>query len=613
MCGLVGILRRDGRPAETDLIDQMLAPMLHRGPDDRGHWADRELALGHLRLSILDLSDRAHQPIEAAGGEGVLVYNGEVYNQRALRTELEGEGLVFTSSGDTEVVLQALRHWGPRRAIPRFNGMFAFAYFDRRSRELWLARDRLGIKPLYYAELGSALLFASDPQALLAHPDLPPRPDRLALASFVLRGMPDPRWTFFEGIEAIESGTWWRMTASTVEKHRYYSVDDALDVERLIAPEPPDKTERLEEILDESVRLHLSSDVPLATICSGGVDSSLITALASRRVQDLHAYVVDTDDGRGEGEAAQRVADHLGIGLTRVRMDRETHLRLWPEAIGFSGFPCHQRNDVSILSVALRCRSDGVKVLLNGEGSDELFGGYRWHARAYKEQLWHARLARRLDLSARRRRREIRRNRLREVLGFPGIDGLDARRIAVSNGDAELRKRQLHAKLEPLRSAADRAFLTTSLDDLYLSLDPLLRRHDSMSMAASLEMRVPYLENALIDFAIHLPRRSKFRHGQAKWILKQVAGKWLPADIVHARKRAFPIPGAFDAGCEALLQGGVAGELLHWTQRTQQALISLAQVDERLRLSLVGLELWGRLHLRGEKAADLANQLLRLA
>ena len=152
MCGLVGILRRDGEPADARILGRMLSPMLHRGPDGRGTWAENEVALGHLRLSILDLSERASQPITSAGGEGVLVYNGEVYNYRALRSELEREGAVFASSGDTEVVLQALLRWGPERAIPRFNGMFALAYFDRRSRELWLARDRLGIKPLYVAE-----------------------------------------------------------------------------------------------------------------------------------------------------------------------------------------------------------------------------------------------------------------------------------------------------------------------------------------------------------------------------------------------------------------------------------------------------------------------------
>jgi len=613
VCGLVGILRRDGERADARLIDRMLAPMLHRGPDGRGTWAENELALGHLRLSILDLSERASQPIATAGGEGVLVYNGEVYNYRELRTELEREGAVFASSGDTEVVLQALLRWGPRRAIPRFNGMFAFAYFDRRARELWLARDRFGIKPLYVSEHGGGLLFASEPQALLAHPAVPCRPDRLAIASLVLRGRQDTRLSLFEGVEAIEPGSWWRVGADGIERQRYFHVLDDLDVERLLAAEPAGVVTRFEEIFDASVRLHLASDVPLATICSGGVDSSLVAAYASRHVKDLHCYVADVPSERGEGDMAQRVADHLGVRLTRVRMDRESHLRLWPEAVWYDGHPCHHRSSVALLAVARVCRADGVKVLLNGEGSDELFGGYGWQQRVYRAWGWRARIAHGLGRSRRGRRKRRRRLHSESFTTHASLAAFGARGIASINGDGELRRRALLEKLAPVRSAADRSFLACCLEDLYDKLDPLLRRHDRMAMAASIEMRVPFLENALIDFGIHLPRRSKLRRGQGKWVVKQAAEKLLPAEIVHARKRAFPMPGAFDAGSEALLHAGVAGELLHWTQRTQQALIPLARHNEGLRFSLVGLELWGRLYLRGEKPDALASELLALA
>ena len=610
MCGLVGILRRDGESADARSIDRMLAPMLHRGPDGRGSWAENELALGHLRLSILDLSERASQPIAAAGGQGVLVYNGEVYNFRALRSELEREGAVFASSGDTEVVLQALVRWGPERAIPRFNGMFALAYFDRRTRELWLARDRFGIKPLYLTERAGELLFASEPQALLAHPAMTCRPDRLAIGSFVLRGRQEARLTFFEGVEAIEPGSWWRVRAGSPQRHRYFHVLDDLDVERLLAADPRDAVPRFEELLDESVRLHLASDVPLATICSGGVDSSLIAACASRHLKDLHCYVADDSSEQGEGVAAQRVADHLGVHLTHVPMDRERHLRHWPEAVWFEGHPLYSRSSVALLVLGRACRADGVKVLLNGEGSDELFGGYRSQREAYRAWGWRARLARGLEPSRSRRRRSLQRLRSERFMGLPRLDALGSHGLAVVDGDGELRRRALRAKLAPVRSAADRAFLVRCLDDLYFTLDPLLRRHDRMAMAASIEMRVPFLENGIIDFGIHLPRRAKLRRGQSKWVVKQAAEKLLPAEIVHARKRAFPMPGAFDVGSEALLAGGAAGELLHWTDRTQQTLISLARGREGLRFVLVGLELWGRLYLRGEKPDALASELL---
>ena len=610
MCGLVGILRRDGEKIDANRIDLMLAPMLHRGPDGRGCWAEDEVALGHLRLSILDLSERASQPIASAGGEAVLVYNGEVYNFRALRSELEREGAVFASSGDTEVVLQALLRWGPERAIPRFNGMFALAYFDRRSRELWLARDRFGIKPLYRAECGGELLFASEPQALLAHPGMTRRPDRLAIASHILRGRQDARLTFFEGVEAIEPGTWWRIGRSGAQQHRYYHVLDALDVPRLLAARPDGAVSRLEALLDQSVRLHLASDVPLATICSGGVDSSLVAACASRHHQDLRCYVADEPSHRGEGRFAQRVADHLGVQLTRVMMDRETQLRHWPEATWFEGHPLYARSSVALFVLARACRADGIKVLLNGEGSDELFGGYPTQAGAYREWRLRNRLVLLLDPFQQRRKRSFRRLRSDRFLGVSRLDALGTTGIAVIDGDGELRRRALEEKLGPVRSAADRAFLVRCLDDLYFILDPLLRRHDRMAMAASIEMRVPFLENDLIDFAIHLPRRAKLHRGQSKWVVKQMAEKRLPADIVHARKRAFPMPGEFDLGCEELLAGGAAAELLHWTQRTRQELIPMLRRRSNLRFALVGLELWGRIHLRGDKPDALVDELL---
>jgi asparagine synthase (glutamine-hydrolysing) len=610
VCGLVGILRRDGEPADARSIERMLSPMLHRGPDGRGSWAENEIALGHLRLSILDLSERASQPIATAGGEAVLVYNGEVYNFRELRSELEREGACFTSSGDTEVVLQALLRWGPARAIPRFNGMFALAYFDRRTRELWLARDRLGIKPLYAAQAGGALLFASEPQALLAHPAMTCRPDRLAIATFVLRGRHGTRLTCFEGIEAIESGTWWRVRESGIERHRYFHVPDALDVERLLAADVRGAASRFESLIDESVRLHLASDVPLAAICSGGVDSSLIAACASRYRADLRLYVADVPPGQGEGDSAQQVADHLGVPLTRVGLDREGYLRQWPEATLYEGSPLYRRSSVALLALARVCQADGVKVLLNGEGSDELFGGYITQAKAGRAWGWHQRIVRAFDPSGKRRRQGLRQLRARRFSGQRALDLLGSRGLAVLDGESELRYRALEHKLARVRSDADRAFLLRCLDDLYCTLDPLLRRHDRMAMAASIEMRVPFLENAIIDFGIHLPRRAKLRRGQGKWVLKRVAEKLLPAEIVHARKRAFPMPEAFDAGCEALLAGGAAGELLHWTERTQRNLMETARRHDGLRFTLLGLELWGRIYLRGDKPDALAGELL---
>ena len=586
MCGFVGIRRRDGGPAESRDIERMLEPLLHRGPDGRGIWFSDGIALGHLRLSILDLSERAAQPIATEGGRQVLVYNGEVYNYEELRGELEREGVRFQSTGDTEVVLQALVRWGPE-----------------------LARDRLGIKPLYVAECGPELLFGSEPQALLAHPGMSRRPDRLAIASFVMRGRPDARLTMFDGITAIEPGSWWRVTGDGVRRHRWFHVLDALDIDRLLAESHIGAVERFERALDESVRLHLAADVPVATICSGGVDSSLVTAVAHRHLDGLRTYVADLPFARGEGDKAQRVADSLGVPITRVPIEREEYLSCWPEAVASDGHPCFHRSNVALFLLARACRKDGIKVLLNGEGADELFGGYLWQEAAYRTHDWRSRLARALIPFPRQRRRVRRTLKSRRFQALPGVAGLGVRAIATVDGEGELRRRALLDKLARVRSQADRAFLARCLDDLYYSLDPLLRRHDRMAMAASIEMRVPFLENALIDLGMHLPRRAKLHRGVSKWVVKQAARKVLPEDVVLAEKRAFPMPPDFDAGCEALLDGGAAGELLHWTESTRRAVTLVAARDPKLRFQLVGLELWARIAFRGEDPGELAEEL----
>jgi len=613
MCGFVGILNRDGGRADPELIERMLVPLRHRGPDGRGTWVDREIALGHLRLSILDLSERARQPIKATDESGILVYNGEVYNYPKLRRRLEQEGVAFESTGDTEVVLHALSRWGPENAIPRFNGMFAIVYFDLRSRLLWFARDRLGIKPLYVADLGSELIFGSEPRALLAHPAMVGRPDRLSIATFVLRGRPDSRATMFEGISAIEAGSWWRVDRHAIKRHRWFHALDALDVDRILSESHNNAVDRFESALDESVRIHLASDVPLATICSGGVDSSLITAVARRYKPELQSYVADLPFDQGEGETAQEVADHLGISITRVKIDRESYLRHWPEAIYFEGHPCFHRSNVALLILVRKCHADGVKVLLNGEGSDELFGGYLWHEAAFRMHYLPERILRAVLCHPKWRPRTIQsalRNRFRAL---PGVDVLGNRAIATIDGEGEARRRAFWEKLAPIRSRADRALLARCLDDLYYSLDTLLRRHDRMAMAASIEMRVPFIENSIIDLGMHLPRKAKFYRGQSKWVVKQAAQKLLPINVVHAQKRAFPMPSAFDAGCETMLEGGAVRDLLRWTKATQDTMVMEARRDPNLRFLLVGLELWARIAINHEEVKVLSEELLACA
>lgn len=368
--------------------------------------------------------------------------------------------------------------------------MFAFAYLDRRSGgALWLARDRMGIKPLLVSDTGSELLFASEAKALLAHPRMKRRADRRAMAKWILTRGRGSQQALFEGIDAVAPGSFWRITHRGIEKRRYFHVMDALDVDRLTAAagREEDFVAPFRSLLSNSVQLHLASDVGLASACGGGVDSGLITAFAKEQLPDIIAYVADVVWSGGEGAQAERVGNHLGVPVCRVRVDQARFLELWPHTVWHSDGPTTSASDAALLAVVQKCREDGIKVLLTGEGSDELFGGYDWLQRTYN--AW----ARSLSW-----RRFILRNLKKSLISAP-FSTMPAKaersfrdRMTVAlDPEDELLPQQLLYLLAPIKADADRAFLAHSLCSLYHHLSWILHRHDRVGMAASMEMRVP--------------------------------------------------------------------------------------------------------------------------
>ena len=611
MCGLAGLWTTDGSSADPGLLEPMLDRLAHRGPDGRGAWSEGRVALGHVRLAVLDPGPRGAQPFH--GADGVLIYNGEVYNFRELRRELEADGVAFRTNTDTEVVLWALRRWGPGRAIPRFNGMFAFAWFDRAARALWLARDRLGIKPLYLARPAGGLAFASEPKALLAHPGVPCRPDRATLARHLLARLPrvELERTAFEGIAALRPGSFLRVDGAGEARTVWFDFVRDLDVERLLANgrrPPPAFVDELHGRVRESTALHLVSDVPLAATCSGGVDSSFVAAAARASRPDLAAYVANVTGAAPEGDKAERVGRVLGMEVRRVEIDRPSFLRAWPDATWFADQPLAIGPNVPLLRIAERCRRDGVKVLLSGEGSDELFGGYPWQARTWR--AWRAR-------------------RLRSCLPFarpyppPDVLAQDPfgrfPRVADPEGMLQLRclvpdEQVLHDaalldKLAPVRPEEDRAFLAHVLDDMTWFLQAMLLHSDRMGMAHGVETRVPFVESGLIDFAAHLPRRAKLHRGSGKWALKEAAARDLPRAITHQPKEHFAVPYLRFLAAEPLLENGAAAELLGWTAEETRGLRARLRAHPQAAFRVLALELWARVFLRGESRADLGERL----
>lgn len=614
MCGIAGVWRKRNPITAGDLADvaRMMRALVHRGPDDHATWNDSRLALGHQRLSIIDLSIAAREPMLTACGLGVLVYNGEVYNYRSLRATLEAEGKLFRTVSDTEVVLQALHHWGPDRAIALFDGMFSLAYFDARAGALWLARDRLGIKPMSVAETGDRVLFASEDKAILACDSAARDIDAREITLRLAWQSRDSSSSLFEGIERLPPAGLWKISDAGIEKRCFWHVLDVLDAARIAGDgaSDADHMATLEALILDSLELHCIADTSLASACSGGVDSGLVTTLAKRFRPEMPAYVVDPSLGHSEANDAERTARQAGVTLRRVPIDKDRFLELWPRAVWHLESDGWHASYVCLLGLAEQCRADGVKVLLTGEGADELFGGYPWQAasmRLWRPWTWPRRLFR----SKRALRERFERQRLAPY------------RTSIANGHAWDRNIVLRAlspelnflqtkifdRLEPVASLGDRAFLGCCLQDLYGHLQDLLNRHDRLSMAASVELRVPFLENRLIDFAIHLPRRHKYRQKQGKWLLKKIAERHIPSQNVHARKIGFDVSTNFTTGTEGLLRGGFLRDAMKWPASSLTDLIDMARRDQPSRLRLVGMELFLRLHVGGETTSHLTEAL----
>ncbi|WP_187969791.1 asparagine synthase (glutamine-hydrolyzing) [Aquibium microcysteis] len=618
MCGIAGVWRFAERTQDVDDDDvrTMIAAIRHRGPDGEGYWSGDSLMLGHCRLAIIDTSDRGLQPAVTADGSGVLAYNGEVYNFRELRRELEDAGGRFLSGTDTEVVLRALHEWGVETAVRRFTGMFAFAYFDRRERVLWLCRDRLGIKGLSVVRRGDRLLFASEDKALLRASGVGTRIDtRTVTLSLALQDV-DAHLSSFADVRRLPPGACWRVDGEGIREGSFWNALAAIETERLGDRHRPvaEAKVELENLLRASVGLHCVSDVRLATACSSGVDSGLVTALSREFVDPFHAYVVAPDTGVSEAQGAQRTCDRLRVPLQRVGFDRETYLRNLATAIYHVENGNLSNSTAALLAMTRQCRQDGVKVLLTGEGSDELFGGYGWHAVSAGRARWANVLA---AFGPTRRARERRRRRIATMPfanAFAGSGTVEHRILSASLFAQHILAPE--AILEALSTVSPvyaQVFAGNGIFDLYGHMGCIIHRHDRISMASSVELRVPFLENAVIDFALNLHPDFKRRQGRGKWLLKEVASKYLPRENILARKKGFPVSSDYFAGTESTLRSGALRDLMAWSRAETERIVGLCAADGAMRTRLVGHEIFGRIYGWGVSPEQTGEALVAAA
>lgn len=548
MCGIVGLfLTRSA--CDPQRLTAMRDSVVHRGPDGAGNFVEGPLGLGHRRLSIIDLGT-GQQPMQTEDGRFVITYNGEIYNYRELRKELEARGARFLTQSDTEVILQAHEHWGDD-AIVRLNGIFAYALWDKQTQRLLLVRDRAGIKPLYYSSGPDGIAFASEIKALFESGLVKPRLNQKRVAEYLLYRQVAGHENLFADVHVLPPGHSMEVIAGRPsEPKQYWSVRD----------QPPrfggsyqEAVDALDAALQRAVARQLMADVPLGTFCSGGIDSSLITAIAARHASNkINTFSVGFhEDAYDESAYARMAAEACGTIHHELRIDEREYAELLPHLIWHHDLPLNFANSVHIHAVSKLARKH-VTVVLTGEGADELFGGY---PRYYIPRLLQpvAAIPRPLRAALFGLLAYAPDSRIRKLADFAsrpisdsllynctGTDPVRARQVMGSSTGASLEFRE--ACIQDAQRRGLDPVTTLATLDFQTYLVSILNRQDKMSMATSIEARVPFLDNEIIDFARSLPLQFKQTFGHRKRVLKDVALRYLPKEIITRRKSGFGVP-----------------------------------------------------------------------
>lgn len=628
MCGIAGFFRPHGLgPGDDAILRGMTDAIARRGPDGDGHWTDGEagIALGHRRLAIIDLTDAGRQPMASADGRFVLTYNGEIYNFEAMRRELEDAAKApnWRGHSDTEVLVAAFDAWGIEATLRRAVGMFAIALWDRQSRTLTLARDRLGEKPLYWGWQGSGaartLLFGSELAALRVHPAFEAEIDPAAV-ELLLRFLyvPEP-YSVYRGIGKLMPGCFTTIHADAREPESgvYW---DALEVAARARSErfsgsPGEAIDCLETTLGDAVERQMVSDVPLGAFLSGGIDSSAITALMQERsVSPVKTFTIGfAEKAFDESEHARAVAAHLGTDHCELLVTQQDARNVIPDLPSIYSEPFADSSQIPTFLVS-RLAREQVTVALSGDGGDEVFGGYNRHVYAHQHWPRIARVPRPLRSVASRmmlavspgawdravgpvlqhRARQVgdKVHKSAEALASPSVDALYRHLIAINPRSRQL---MLSADEHPpfvgrrleLASGFGSAERMMALDTVHYLPGDVLVKVDRAAMAVSLETRVPLLDPDVVRFAWSLPIEYKIRGGASKWPLRQLLHRYVPRELVERPKMGFALP----------IDDWLRGELRDWAE----------SLLERKSVSANGLfdpdqvcALWGE-HLSGAR------------
>jgi asparagine synthase (glutamine-hydrolysing) len=621
MCGIGGCVLGPGARPDADRLAAMRDAFVHRGPDDSGIQIVDNVGFIHTRLSIVDLSERGHQPMAHPGGDLWIAYNGEIYNHMELRRELEDAGTEFVGDSDTETLLMALERWG-QPVVTRLSGQFAFAALDLRRRRVLLCRDRFGIKPLYLARFDGGVWWASEPAALIAA-GMGTEPTETAWQDLSAGSYLSGEETLLEGITRLAPGSWAEISledgAMTTSMWHVPADDvDPAMAARLTRRSRSELVSELESTLRKAVHGTLLADTTVGTLLSGGLDSSLITAFAVEEMPDIVAFGASYagDGRRDEGLAARRVADALGIHLELVEVTPASWRAAFVPATVHHGVPIANASAVTVAQLADLARRSGVKVLLTGEGADELFGGYGMlHAASLAAFLpWHSRVVHAAEptlcgdpmralnpVTVLRKTREL----VREALG-----PAESRWLPVSTPDTNHQPTP-ESMLAYAHHSGDRGRLeATLLSHLDYSLCWLLNRMDKNVMQASVEARVPFLEPELVRLVLNLPLEARVGPW-SKGILRDVARRVLPWSIAHRPKiygMAFDARTWIEAAANPrFLDDGLLRDSLRIPKDEFTHVV--AEGNHVVRVRLWSAEVWCRSTLAGQSIDEIEREL----
>ncbi len=625
MCGFVGYW--GDKKADIFVAEKMAACIRHRGPDDAGVWLDNDtgLALAHRRLSIIDLSLAGHQPMVSPCGRLILTYNGEIYNHKDLRAELDEQGGGFEWCGysDTETLLAALRHWGVEGALQRLNGMFAFALWDKSKKTLFLARDRMGEKPLYYGRNGHIFLFGSELKSLKAHPDWCGEVDRDVLALYMRHNYIPAPWSIYQGIRKLPPAHYAAVKEAgnvVSEPVCYWDLKKIAEtgVEKAKNATAEELTDELDTLLRDAVGRRMMSDVPLGAFLSGGFDSTTVVALMqSQSRQPVKTFTIGFhEETHNEATHAKAVAKHLGTNHTELYVTAAEAMDVIPNLPEIWDEPFSDSSQIPTYLVSQLTRKH-VTVSLSGDGGDELFYGYQRYVKC--EQIW--RKLRRFPVPIRRtvcwlmahapdvvfekaayvlpekyriKHLADRLPKLIEILDNPTSRDLYRELIShAKNPDKLVIDAQepdtIWGRPDQWPDLPGLCEQMMYLDSVTYLPDDILAKVDRASMAVSLEGRIPLLDHRVVEFAWKVPMSMKFKDGLGKWLLRKVLYRYVPKDLMERPKMGFGVP------IENWLRGPLrewAEELLSEKRLREEGFFDSVPIRQMLHEHISGKRRW---------------------